>query len=983
MVTPTRIGDRVTGTGIDSDSKPDGLRQPDLDLIDQTDRHVWLGMEPLEPRVLMSTVDPGSALTDHHDHTPVIVEDHHDDEPTDPHPDDPDKQDEHLALLSLVEHEDATHRSINDGAWSSTSTWADVTGDGIGDLPTTDANVLIHADTTVLFDLLSSTTLRTIRVDGTLDFATDINTRVMVDTFVVSPIGTLNIGSESNPVAADVNAVIVIADRGEIDTDWDPHQLSRGLISHGTTNIYGTAKTGFVALAEAPRRGDTVLELAETPVNWQAGDRIVLTGTHNRKNQNEEFEILSISGNQITVDALKYHHLTPVDDLSVYVANVTRNVVVISENPFENGRRGHAMFMHSPDVEIHNAGFYGLGRTDKRNHIDDPLFDDDGELIEGSGQNVRGRYAAHFHRNSPGSEDPAVITGSAVVDSPGWGFVNHDSYVIMEDNVSFDVVGAHFVTEDGNERGVFRGNIAIRSEGSGDGLESREEIHDLGHGGHGFWFQGGGIEVVDNVAAGHPDAAFIYFTRSAVAEFDVANLPDAEWAHGITGESIPVGSVPILKFENNEAFASHTGLETWFHLLNAKHDGESVFDGFTAWNMRSRAAFIPYTNQTALTNFRGVGNLDKASGTGIGRNNVTRNIDFFNVNLEGWKVGIDVPRNGITNIEGGYLNNVKNISITTSRSDHREVHIGSEIEFGTMTDRQSRGQQQYDVFMQASFNIKDRDLTRLFNPDIVRLGLIKYAGKQVYYHEQAGNFVPFPADGSADYVPDELIGKDNATIWNEYGIAIGGAVAPSIVETDARINGLIGDPADYPPNLQLRSRKYTNRLEGYRLVYSGEDGVKIRDTERVDLREGWNLITREIDGHTRTFMVYGDVTAPEFVADPERPLVLNPLAMKKGFTVRGVVLDDSFGVKKFKKKFKGSDLAKLEVQTRADGSQFILLEFRVKDRAGNFTEVQLELTLDENAPLNPLGKQKNLPPRQISPTLEALLQRYLDIDSTV
>ena len=36
----------------------------------------------------------------------------------------------------------------------------------------------------------------------------------------------------------------------------------------------------------------------------------------------------------------------------------------------------------------------------------------------------------------------------------------------MENNASYDVYGSHFVSEDGNELGAFRHNIAIKSEGS-------------------------------------------------------------------------------------------------------------------------------------------------------------------------------------------------------------------------------------------------------------------------------------------------------------------------------------------------------------------------------------------------------------------------------------------------------------------------------------------------------------------------------------
>ena len=106
------------------------------------------------------------------------------------------------------------------------------------------------------------------------------------------------------------------------------------------------------------------------------------------------------------------------------------------------------------------------------------------------------------------------------------------NFAVIEDGVTFDVVGAGFVTEAGDEIGAFRRNFALRSAGSGAGIEARQDVQDFGHEGNGFWFQGGGVEVEGNVAAGQRDAAFVYFTRGLVqaglgtTRFKAANLVD-------------------------------------------------------------------------------------------------------------------------------------------------------------------------------------------------------------------------------------------------------------------------------------------------------------------------------------------------------------------------------------------------------------------------------------------------------------------------
>ena len=60
-----------------------------------------------------------------------------------------------------------------------------------------------------------------------------------------------------------------------------------------------------------------------------------------------------------------------------------------------------------------------------------------------TGLNPRGRYAVHFHRTGIDEDaDPATISDSSVVDTPGWGIVNHSSNVDVDGNVVFNAVGA-------------------------------------------------------------------------------------------------------------------------------------------------------------------------------------------------------------------------------------------------------------------------------------------------------------------------------------------------------------------------------------------------------------------------------------------------------------------------------------------------------------------------------------------------------------
>lgn len=913
-----------------------------------------------------------------------------------PHADDPDKRREHLAVFDLVAHDNASHVTIDSGVWSDPAVWED------GLIPDADADVLVKAGHEVVFDevIAPPDSLHTLRVDGLLTFDHDDDTQLAVETIVVDGGGTLHIGTDEVPIDGNVTARIVFTAEGEIDTEWDPLQLSRGLIAHGTVEMHGEEVTPYVSLAVDPRRGDTRLVLTDVPTNWEEGDRLILTGTNPNysRNQDEELEIVSIVGNTVLIDAdaeadgvqpLAFHHITPDGDdgrspdpynispdgdlFKVYVANANRNVVLISENPKVNSERGHVMFMHNQNVDVDNAGFYGLGRTDKRNPANDPVFDDDGKLMEETGLNVRGRYAMHFHRAGTNYDDnPGWVTGSVVIDSPGWGFVNHQSYVHMHNNVAFHVVGSGFTSEFGDEIGSFVGNLSINNSGSGDGLESRKDIFDFAHGGHGFWMQGPLVEVRDNIAASSADGAFVFFTQSSETRIDAELLDDPAMAAG--RHSVSVGRVPLKSVENNVAFAARRGLETWFHMTHM-NDGQSVIAGTQTWNTRGQGMFTPYTGRTTIEDAVLIGNMRRPRGTGIGRNNVTNQMTYDNVTALGWAVGISAPVNRTTVIDGGRFAAVRAIQIDRARDTLREVDIIGDPEFETLSERQLRGREQFDIYMNGGFQMDNFDLETLFTPDITRLGTVRFNNHEVYYHEQAADYVPFKEGEIPVFVPDEVVGKTNTELYSEFGLALAGAIAPDdAVEVD-RINGLVGSRTEYREQLKMKSRKYTNELDGYVLQYINTAGDHVVDDTPVDLKEGWNLLTRDVDGERRTFFVFGDVEAPTFALSPKTVLAVNPKGLRFGITIRGTIFDNSFGRKSFKKKFK--DLEQREILTRADGSQYMLLEFTIKDLAGNTTTVVLELNLDPNAPIVPGTGQRDLPPRVLPITLEELLQQYI------
>ena len=145
------------------------------------------------------------------------------------------------------------------------------------------------------------------------------------------------------------------------------------------------------------------------------------------------------------------------------------------------------------------------------------------------------------------------------------------------------------------------GNFSMNSGGSRKFILSRKELHDFGHGGHGFWFQGPGIEVVNNIAAANRGGAFVYLTSSSKDLFDAVNLSDSSLAGGRA--AIPVGAAPIKRFDGNTAYASQTGLEIWFHQTMLT-DAPSLIEGFTSWNTPLFGIELQYSGQVTIQNPR-------------------------------------------------------------------------------------------------------------------------------------------------------------------------------------------------------------------------------------------------------------------------------------------------------------------------------------------------------------------------------------------
>src|SRR5262249_22653570 len=139
------------------------------------------------------------------------------------------------------------------GNWSDPAMWS------LGRLPAAGDVVSIGANMVVTYDLVSDVPVKTVAIQsgGSLQFRTDVNTRLTVINLLVMPGGQLQIGTTANPVPVGVKAEVVFADV-PLDIVNDPAQYGNGLIGLGKVSMFGAVKNQtFVKLATEPKAGDT------------------------------------------------------------------------------------------------------------------------------------------------------------------------------------------------------------------------------------------------------------------------------------------------------------------------------------------------------------------------------------------------------------------------------------------------------------------------------------------------------------------------------------------------------------------------------------------------------------------------------------------------------------------------------------------------------------------------------------------------------
>ncbi len=742
-----------------------------------------------------------------------------------------------------------TITTLRGGNWSDPSIWS------LGRAPTDGDRVAIAEGTVVSYSQVSNARLDALEISGSLIFSTVADTRLTVANVTVMPSGTLQIGTPSNPVSAQVKAELVIADK-PLDVVNDPRQYGTGLIALGTVTIVGSpiAQT-WSRLASEPRAGDRSIVVAGDVSNWRPGGTVVLPDTRQVLTtdaehftadevapQWEEVLIDRVVGNRVYLQtALQFNHrgarnAAGVLELLPHVALLDRNVVIRSENP--DGVRGHTFYTARARVDIEYARFQDLGRTSAFAEIDNTTLDADGHVTH-FGVNQIGRYAIHFHHMA-GPENPSntgyqfKFIGNTVDGSRKWAVATHDtSFGLLQGNVVYDAQGAGFVTEDGSEIGnLFKNNITIRIQGTHEDGKYGTDEGDYGRGGSGFWFRRAGNTITGNVAA---DSTYAGFVIDGYSDLSPLVLPKFRGAQkNVPGQGIVVTLNAGGFLGDNEAYGMTTyGLWMAFPLGDNLIEGSNLtrITNLRLWNIHHSGIVAYHTNNVYFDKVVILADRSRQDRNDAGTYGMdfqtyeNRNLIIRNSRIEGARIGIVAPRNdsseaGIerpTIIENTTLKNYINIVVfppNSSRPSNGNSLVVRDVKFTLVSGLPPGPLPTASVTPAANIYLQytspSPDLTQ---PSVVRVynyNQVLGDNFQVFYREQASTFI-MPQTNPARLTgrDDGLIGSPAANLtnlanWQTYGIATAGGLLPAgATASRPEINGMVG-PIQIPSTVAPR-----------------------------------------------------------------------------------------------------------------------------------------------------------------------------------
>ena len=436
--------------------------------------------------------------------------------------------------------------------WSSPTTW------GGDPPPVAGDSVVVPKNTTVLLDQ-TTPNLNLIVIEGELVWAPpaggqkiELNAKYIF----LHKGGKLRIGSEDEPY----NGQAVITMHGDRKSKELPMYGAKVIaVRQGSLELHGQKKMpAWTKLSATASVGDNSITVSG-PVNWKAGDQIVVASSSLRPQDAEEAFIVSVSdlgsGNvRIDLDrSLQFTHLGVVATVAGRQIDMRAEVGCLSRNVVIRGDDDHTLAQkYGPHIHMHDhrTGNCLESRVDDCGVSETFMRLSDVEM-RNCGQSSRlGRYCIHFHMHGDASR--SYLRGNAVHHSFHRAVAIHGTHRLrLIDNVAYNIEGHAYFMEDGIEmENVFEGNLGIWARRSHSSLNTDASPAV-------FWITNPQNYFRGNVAAGSDGYGFWFRMRSK---------PDG--ASFSTKETVCPKWMPLAEFDGNTAHSSDKyGLrifEEWF-----------------------------------------------------------------------------------------------------------------------------------------------------------------------------------------------------------------------------------------------------------------------------------------------------------------------------------------------------------------------------------------------------------------------------------
>lgn len=495
-----------------------------------------------------------------------------------------------------------TRHVVQSGRFTDPETWSGKTVPGPAD------RVRVQEGASVTLD--GDVTVDTLVIDGEMRVEPSAKVRLAFTTLTVLPAGKFS--------AADVSLELVVRD-SPIDLARDPGAYGHGILVFGELTLRGREKTPFVRLAGDVAPGATSLATTSALIGWEPGDVIVIPDTRQLGQkeraggyaQLERRAIQSVSedGRLVTLAQPLTHAHLGVLDRAAHAANLTRSIVIRSENPA--GVTGHLAATYRARLALENVAVVEMGRT-----LNAPI----------GPANQIGRYPIHLH-HLIGTADPVAgvpqflvrgcaVDGGTAAHDRKWGIVIHGSHWgEVSRNVVHNVYGAGIMFEDGSETGVvLEDNFVVLVGGDGGRADAAVRQGGIGMQGSGIYVRGPFSLVRRNVACNTTNYGYIvsFFYLGKVS---TSAGPGTDSHHaGVLRDGNAGG---LAGFDDNEAYACYSGLTLWWvgTYGNKPTPGarESLFRNFTTWNHWEYGVFQYPCNLVTFDGFRAYGTPSKTN----------------------------------------------------------------------------------------------------------------------------------------------------------------------------------------------------------------------------------------------------------------------------------------------------------------------------------------------------------------------------------